>query len=353
MFVEELRNKAEWEGFLQASSNGTFYHSLKWKEVIQRSFAHPPLYLAIRDLNGGLVGICPGFILGSGNMKIYHSTPYSDYGGPIIAEHCVERASSSLLGFLQSFCSSNGIAYAKICFTDGKSLRSFQSPLRYVDSSTGVMRIDLKATPSYCIWNKVFSARMRKKIRQMERVGFQAEEAKTKSDLRDFYALYNENMKYIGASPFTYEFMENIWNLLYPENFRIWVLGKDRRIGGIAVFKHGGWTYWVYVGIDRKRSGHYSVIPYLVWQEIRKAEEEGYRYVSLGSTPSDPRDTHHLQKKDLGASFCQQKMVWYPFNYTGRILLLTRSKAVGSWKTIRAFLPLSLRRILENRLSAF
>jgi hypothetical protein len=353
MFVEELKNKGEWEGFLQASSDGTFYHSPKWKEVIQRSFTHPALYLAIRDANGGLVGVCPGFILGSGNMKIYHSTPYSDYGGPIIAEHCVERASLSLLDFLQNFCSTNGIAYAKICFMDGKLLRSFQYPQGYIESSTGVMEIDLKATPSNYIWNRVFSAGLRKKIRLIERDGFQVEEAKTKSDMRDFYALYDKNMKYIGASPFTYEFMENIWNLLYPEYLRVWVVGKDKRIGGIAVFKYGGRTYWAYVGIDRKRSGQYSVIPYLVWQEIKKAEEEGYRYVSLGSTPSDPKEKHHLQKMDFGASFYQQKMLWYPFNYTGRILLLTRSKAVGAWKTIRAFLPRSGRSILEKRLSEF
>jgi hypothetical protein len=353
MFVEELKKKSEWEDFLHATSGATFYHSPKWKEVIERSFTHTALYLAIREASGRLIGVCPGFILGSGNMKIYHSTPYSDYGGPIIAEHSDERASLYLLHFLQSFCSTHGIAYAKICFMDGKLLKPFQSPSRYIESSTGVMEIDLKATSSHHIWNKVFSSGMRKKIRIIERDGFKAEEAKTRSDLHDFYTLYIKNMNYIGAPPFKYEFMENIWNLLHPENLRIWVFGRDRRIGGIAVFKYGEWTHWVYVGIDRINSGHYSVVPYMVWQEIKKAEEEGFRYISLGSTTSDSKNNHHLQKLGLGAAFHQQKMIWYPFNFIGSVLITTRSKTIGPWKTTRGFLPRTLKLLLENRLLAF
>jgi len=63
MFVEELKDKTEWKTFLQSSPEATFFHSLKWKEVIQKSFPHSALYLTIRDVNGMIVGVCPGFIL--------------------------------------------------------------------------------------------------------------------------------------------------------------------------------------------------------------------------------------------------------------------------------------------------
>jgi hypothetical protein len=352
MLVKELKNSREWEEFLQASPKGTFYHSLKWKEVIQKSFPHSALYLTIRDANGRLVGICPGFISGSMYMKIYQSTPHSDYGGPVIAEHCIEQASLSLRSFLQNFCSNQGIAYSKILFMDDKLVRSFKSPLTYVDTSTGIVEIDLKATPSDFIWHKIFSARARKKVRLIERDGFKAHEARSKSDLRDFYDLYYKNMRYIGASPHQYGFMENMWSILYPENLRIWIVGASKRIGGIAVFKYGRRTYWVYVGIDRKKcSSRYSVVSYLLWNEIKKAEEEGYRYVSLGATSSDPKNPHNLQKMGFGGSFYQQKMVWYPFSSSGRILLKSRAKAVLVWKTIRSFLPTDFKRTLESKLS--
>jgi predicted N-acyltransferase len=351
MFVEELKNMKEWCDFLKNTSEATFYHDPKWKEVIQRSFGHSPAYLAIRDQKGELVGICPGFILDFLHLKTYDSIPYSDYGGPVIANQYIKQASLSLLSSLQSFCSEKHIAYAKILLSDNESARSFQPWASLVDSSVGVVEIDLDATPSDFIWNKIFSGRMRKRIRLIERDGFQAQEARTKSDLRDFYFLYCKNMKHIGASPYDYKFMENIWDILYPENLRIWTVGKKRRIGGITVFKHGPRIYWVYVGIDREYSGQYSIVPYLVWREIKKAEEEGYRYISLGSTSSDRKDPHHLQKIGFGGLFHQQKTMWYPFSSTGRILIQTRAKAVPAWKTTRDFLPNGIKSFLENRLS--
>jgi hypothetical protein len=161
-------------------------------------------------------------------------------------------------------------------------------------------------------------------------------------------------MKYIGASPYQYEFMENMWSILYPENLRIWIVGAGKRTGGIAVFKYGRRTYWVYVGIDRKKcSSRYSVVPYLLWKEVKKAEEEGYRYVSLGATPSDPKNPHNLQKIGFGGSFYQQKTMWYPFSSTGRILLQTRAKTISAWKTIRNFLPIDFKNLLETKLSRF
>ena len=354
MFVEELKNSKEWTNFLQAHPEGTFYHSLKWKEVLQNSLPYSPSYLTIRDANGTLVGICPGFILDSMHMKVYDSTPHSDYGGPLILRDCLKNASLSLLGFLQSFCSDRGIAYAKICFMNNELVQSIKSPLSYLDTSTGKVEIDLKVTPSEVIWKKVYSVSKRKKIRLVERDGFQCQEARSKSDLRDFYNLYYRNMKYIGSPPYPYDFMENMWKILYPESLRIWLVGKEKRIGGIAVFKGIRKIHWVYVGIDRERcSSRYSVIPYLLWKEIETAEEEGYRYISLGATPNDPTHPYYRQKLSFGGSFLEQKIVRYPFSFRGHVLLQTRTKAILAWKNIRDFLPNNLKSTLQEKLSLF
>lgn len=354
MHVEELNNQREWEASLCSSPEGTFYHSLKWKEVIEKSFSYSPLYLTIKDANGTVVGVCPGFILRSIRMKIFRSTPYSDYGGPVIQKHYIKRASHALQSFLQRFCANNSITYAKICLMNCELASPFESVSSYVDTSKGSMEINLEVTSSGFIWNKIFSKNRRWKIRRLERDGFQAEEARTKSDLRDFYNLYFKNMKYIGASPYPYGFIENMWSILYPENLRIWLVGKSKRIGGILVFKHGLKTYWAYAGIDRTENyKRYSVIPYLLWKEIERAEEEGCKYVSLGGTPSDPSHPYHLQKMSFGASFNQHEVVWYPLNSTGRILLETRAKTISTWKTIRDFVPIDLKRILESKLSKF
>jgi hypothetical protein len=351
MYVEELKDEKEWEIFLEVSPGGTFYHSLEWKRVIQMSFRHHDLYLTIRDENGTIIGICPGFILGRMHLEIYDSMPYSDYGGPVIGRQYIQEASLSLQGFLQNFCSNKGIICARFCFRDAESGQFFRSPLGYVEATRGIMEVDLKATPSDFLLNKMFSANLRRNIRLIERRGFQAQEARTKSDLQDFYHLYYKNMKYLTADPYSYEFIENAWNILHPRHLRVWLLEKDKRVGGMLVFKDDKKSYCVYAGLDREQ--RIEIVNYLMWREIKKAEEEGRRYVSLGSTPSDPRNPYYIQKKRLGGSFCQQQTIWYPVDSTGCILLLTRAKTFPAWKTIRNLLPTGIRRTLESRLSRF
>ncbi len=348
MFVEELKDRNEWESFLDSSAHGTFYHTPQWKDTLEKTFKHP-FYLALRKNNGTLAGICPGFIVDFGILKVYQSTPRSDYAGPIVADHCQGYVPQTLLNYIHSYCSNNGIAYAKVSLTENTPQASTESSWGYSESNGGVMEIDLERAPPEYLWNKVFPSSLRKKISRVERNGFRAYEGESKADLKEFYALYEQNMRYIGASPFTYEFMENAWDTLYPKNLRVWLVGKNRPIAGVFVYKYRGGTYMSYTGIDRESSRTYSVNPYMVWQEIKKAKEEGCPMVSLGSTPGDPKETHYLQKSELGALFRKQTTVWYPFNLAGNVFLLCRSKPLNAWKNMRDALPQGLKREIEKR----
>jgi hypothetical protein len=349
LLVEELKDKREWEDFLHTCPGGTFYHGLLWREVLERSFHEAPVYLTVRDANQ-IVGICPGFILEFMRSKIYSSMPYSDYGGPVIASRCADDASLSLRQYLQRFCSSMGVGYLKINFANEELERSYGSQFGYTSKSGGAVEIDLNATPSNFIWNSIFSGRRRKKMKRFERDGYHAQQAQTKSDLRDFYGLYYGNMKHIGARPYSYDFLENMWDLLYPLNLRIWLVEREEAIGGILVLKDNGGSYWFLAGIDRRQDySRYPVVNYLFWQEIQAAEEDGIRLVSLGSTRSDQNDPYYLQKTSFGGSFRQQIVAYYPCNSTARFLLEAREKAYSGWMAARAFLPIRLKRFVERR----
>ena len=354
MLVEELNNSAlqEWEDFLQSSSEGTFYHSLKWKQVIERSFPHSPFYLTIRDEDGTIVGICPAFLLRKLHMRICDSTPYSDYAGPVIAEHCIEKASLCLLSFLLRAARDRGIAYGKMVLVNERMVQCFQPQHASTDTAIGVMEVNVKNTSSDLIWSRRLSPNVRRKIRIIERKGFRAEEARTRSDLRQFYELYSSNMKRIGVSPYPYQFVQNMWDLLYPENLRIWFLESNRRLAGSLFLKDKRASYDFLTGLDREQGLH-EAINYLRWTEIRKAEEDGCTYVSFGATPSDPVNPYHVQKTRIGGSFRQQKTVWHPLSSTGRLLIRARPGAVTTWKAVRGLFPSYLRSFLERGLVRF
>ena len=351
MYVEELSNEKEWEDFVTSAKAGTFYHSLKWKEVLQKSFPHRPFYLIIKNTDGRLVGISPGFIVDEFHNKIYYSTPYSDYGGPAIATGYIHQASFALLDFLKN-PSSGGLAYAKFRITEKTLVNSLASPIGSTESIMGVMEIDLEATSTQFIWDHVFSGRRRKKFKQEERRGIQIREAQTRSDLRTFYELYSENMTYIGAHPFPYRFMENIWDILSPSHVRIWIMENREPFASKLFFKYGQKIFSAYFGLDRDRcpSGSDSYC-YMTWAEMKRAEEEGFTQVSLGSTPSNPDDLYFVKKSSMGSSFHPQTVVWHPMSPFGRVLVRSRSKAALAWKTVRASLPTPLKTTLERKLA--
>jgi hypothetical protein len=353
MFVEEMKSAKEWEDFVEVTPGGTFYHSIKWREVVQRTYNYSPLYLAIKDNAARIVGICPGFIVSLMHIKIYDSIPYSDYGGPIIENHYTKHGSLLLRSFLQEFCPSEGIHYAKFCFVEENELsKYFKSPSGCTERAKGIMEIDLKTTPSDFLWNKMFSKNLKKRIKRIEQDGFEAQEARTKSDILEFYNLYVQNMKHIGATPDPYRFTENMWNTLHPDNLRVWLLRKDKAVAGELFFKNGQREYAHYGAVDRKQTVH-EATSYLRWAEIKKAEQEGRRYVSFGSTPSNPNSQYYLLKKRIGGSFHPQEMIWYPLTSTGYALLRARAKSALTWKATRDFLPVGLKSFLERKLLEF
>jgi hypothetical protein len=355
MQIEEMSNEKEWDTFVCSSNTGTFYHSIKWKEVIEKSFPHHALYLVVKDAGGKVVGVSPGFITESLHARIYDSTPYSDYGGPLIEASHVSKASFAILDFLRNLSSSKGLSYARFRVT-GKSLEShLRSQIGYAQSNLGVMEINLRATPSRFIWSNLFSSNRRKKFKQMERKGFQVREVRTRSDLRVFYSLYLNNMMRIGARPYPYNFMENIWDTLFPSHVRIWILEDQKPLAAKLFFRFAKKSFSAFVGLERDQQQVYShassPVDYLSWTEIKKAEEEDLWRVSLGSTPSNPDSKYFVQKSSMGCILVPQAIVWTPLCSLGQILIQMRAPSVYIWKAVRTSLPSPLARILEGKLA--
>jgi hypothetical protein len=323
---------------------------LKWKAVLEKTFPLSPLYLQVKDQNGRMVGICPGFLSKEGPFRIcnYFSMPYSDYGGPIADSKNQRPVSLLLKSYLREISGENDIAYGKMCLIDPQYTTVFHSPLGCIETAKGVMEIDLKYNNSEFVWTRVFSRRTRKNIRHLERTRFYAYEVTSRTELDLFYSIYCVNLRHIGASPLPFSLVENMWTALYPKNIRVWLMGEA--LGGLLLLKSSNCSYSYFLGIDREKAPRDSVFQYLIWKEIQKAEEEGLACVSLGSTPSNPTESHHLIKEGFGGIFRRQEVVWFPFDAKGGALLQMRCKTANAWRRIRRFLPKEPRRLIENEL---
>ena len=353
MFIEELSDEREWEEFVATSPKGTFYHTLKWKKILEDSFSFETIYLVIRDSKGNIAGICP-FALTKKlwPFKVLDSLPESDLGGPLIKEEYKKEAANVLKDYLKELSSEKGITYARIRFSDAELCEYFKTKTSKVETGSGTMNLDLEEKPADFIWSKVFTKKKNQRwfIRRFERDGFQNREAEGLEDLNKFYILYYNNMNYIGAQPYPFNFFKNIWNSLYPDNLGIILTEKEENcIGGESffIYKERKNIYQTYVGFDRDLGGKYRTYYYLNWGLIKWAEKYGFKYVCFGSTPSDPNSNHYSYKSNFGAEFNQDFFLYLPFN---KKLFFLRENAIKLGRKMRNKLPKTLVRRVESKL---
>ena len=72
---------AAWNAFVYARPDGTFFHRIEWRDVLQRAFGHRPHYL-VAERGGELVGVLP--LAEVTSVLFAHaliSTPFCVYGG--------------------------------------------------------------------------------------------------------------------------------------------------------------------------------------------------------------------------------------------------------------------------------
>jgi len=354
MVVELLKKDGEWENFVKMTPGSTFYHSLKWKDVLERSFPIQTRYFTVRNSDGRLVGICPACVLTKGGKRILDSMPFSDFGGPVVEMKHKGQICAQLYRTIGEYCRRNGISFAQICFIRDTCEKLFMSPRCYVWDTKGVIHLDLTSKPSDMVW-KNLASKQRQKIRKLEKNGFEIREAASKSDLRAFLSLYYKNMQYLGVPAYSTSFFETIWDLLYPQDFAILFAEMKAPLGGVAFFKYGKAVYLTYFGMDRESLLHTPAIaPFLFWKAIIWAERNGFTSVYFGSTPAHPKSVgekaNYVQKMALGGSFQPQDIVYIPFDFRSSVNFLVAPKAIRTWKLMRNVMPSGLQKVVERRL---
>jgi hypothetical protein len=147
-------------------------------------------------------------------------------------------------------------------------------------------------------------------------------------------------------------FFENLWDLLFPHNFRILIAEKNHTVGAVAFFLYHQTIYLTYAGMDKKLlSARHSAIPLLCWSAIKWAEEKGFRNVCFGSTPAHPGNKEEManysQKITFGGSYTPQEILFIPFNSLAHALLIVGSTSFNTWLDKKNLLPRKMQNIIE------
>ena len=92
--ITELRNKDEkaWDSYVHISNSSTFYHQIGWRNVVEKTYKHKPIYLIAKE-EDEIKGVLPLFLMRSMLFsKKRVSVPFAPYGGVCADNKTVENA---------------------------------------------------------------------------------------------------------------------------------------------------------------------------------------------------------------------------------------------------------------------
>jgi lipid II:glycine glycyltransferase (peptidoglycan interpeptide bridge formation enzyme) len=320
-------DKEGWNRVVEQSDNGTIYHTWEWKAVFERETKEKN-YPIIAEKNGDIVGIFPAFIrplnktgkksldliIDKLNLKILWSPDPLNvwgYGGPCILFSENKKVLDSMFGYLYEICKkSKNMTDCKIRPFCIQGLEDILS----IDNSFKV-RVDRTAFVDLSISIEKLQNRLKKQhreaIRQAERKGVSIIEAKTESNIKEFYdVILEELVQRAGMYKPPYSHFKAIWDVLVPKKMAkvFFAEYENKKIGTLINFYYKDIVF----------CGHHATLRdftklrpsnLLIWHTILDSKQLGYKTLDLTGMPGNREHGIYRFKEGWGVKI--EEVNWY------------------------------------------
>jgi FemAB-related protein (PEP-CTERM system-associated) len=281
----EKEDEKSWDTYIHKSNSSTFFHQIAWKNVVEKTYRHKPVYLVAKE-NGKIKGVLPLFLMKSVIFaKKLVSVPFAPYGG-ICADN--EIIVDALMGEAKRITEERGADYLEL----RNIIKKESSNL--IERSLQVTSILDLGSNSDIIWRNM----KRDKRRGIKK----AKEANLEiiwglKGINEFYKIYAQTMWYLGTPAHSIKFFRNIIQE-FSDNINI-VTAKCKNVAIASIFLLlfkenviSGWS-----GSLREYSSLYpNNLAY--WEMLKYYCEKGYKLFDFGR--SMPKSGIHEFKKSFG-----------------------------------------------------
>lgn len=269
--ITELRKEDEkaWDEYVYKSSSSTFYHQLGWRNVVEKTYKHRPVYLVAKE-GGKIKGVLPMFLMRSVIFgKKLVSVPFAPYGGVCADNETIENA---LIEEAKKITEECGVDYLEVRYLN----KNGNNPNPTTNSNYVTFILDLDINTEV-VW-RIFNNKVRNAIRKAIKSGVKIA---NDSHIEEFYGLYTRNMRDLGTPPHSFAFFKNLLHE-FPEHTRV----VSAKYDGVSVaamllvyFKDTIISGWA--ASDRK---YRKINPnnLLYWEVIKASCESGYKYFDFG-----------------------------------------------------------------------
>ncbi len=273
-----------WAAFVAAHPDALIYHHPAWLQVLVQAYGYTIVGLACEHDDGQLQGILPlaykpGWLTG----RRVSSLPHAPQAGPLTYD---DQATARLVRA--------AIARVSAVPTAWLELRVPRPRLDRSVAGLGCAResaVYVRALPPEPDALRFGTARnhaaIKRAVNKATQLGVQVRPAETEADLRAWYRLYLDTMRWHVAPPHAYRFFTALWDLLRPCHMMRLLLAeqcgpRQRRLLAGSLYLMAGQT--VLYAFNGRQQAALSLRPNdaIHWQALQDACGDGFRHYDFG-----------------------------------------------------------------------
>lgn len=215
--------KQQWDQYVHQHPHGTIYHTLAWKNIIEKHFHKQTSYCYIEE-NNEIIALLPLVYFKSrlfGEFVV--SFPFVNYGGMLYSN---EQAKQLLLDEAENLLSSSHCEFIEL-----RSMQEDEFKLP-VKAKKVTYYLDLPNNEELLM--KQFKAKLRSQIRRPMKEGMTAK-LFDKNGLDDFYRIFALKMRELGTPVYAKDFFATILQEI-PDNAKVLIVFSQQNIPVAAAF---------------------------------------------------------------------------------------------------------------------
>ena len=310
--VDPLRDP-RWEAFVAAHPDGLVYHHPGWLQVLERAYGYRQVGLACEDAEGQLRGVLPlfhkrGLLTG----HCLSSLPHTPVAGPLAGD--AQAAAALLRGAVERAQRGPG-ARLQIKAPSSRLDGLVEGVVHVPWEATYVLELPGRPT-ELRFGNSRNHGRIKWAVGKAARMGVEVRLAETEGELRAWYALYLETMRWHGIPPRPYRFFQAVWELLRPRGLMRLLLaeqrqaGRSRLLAGSLFLMFGQTVFYAFNG---RRREDLALRPndVIQWRAIQDACSEGFRRYDFGEVEEEHQGLAEFKSK-WGAELRRLHRYYYP-----------------------------------------
>jgi len=312
--IEVVKSKDEWNQMVKMSSHGTIFHTWEWLKIVEKH-TNTKLYPIIGYKGKTPIGVYPIFYFKKGFIKLVFSPPPKAlllYLGPIFVDYekLKQSRKESIFWEFQSEVDRFIISELKANYIRIRTSPGLldSRPLKWSGYDVQPLytyMIDLNKDV-YSLWSEL-NRKTRVNIEKTKREGVKVELG-DKEDLdylrKALYTRFEEQ----GLKPkkdYYKNYLYDLYKHFYPENMKIFIAEYNgKRVGGLVVLCYKNWSA-LWIGIPKTNLKGIYPNDLAMWEAIKWACEQGYRFFEEMDAGDDPRLRH------FKAKFNPEIVPWY------------------------------------------